>query len=178
MYLAHVVVAIPTCNSEKYLGTVLLKARGKFSHILVVDNASEDDTVKIAKAAGADIVRHPMEFGTGAVYRTLLRAAIDKSPEVLVVLNGNGYCNPDEISHVLDPVLSGDAEIVECSETGFAAYSGSVLRSLMVRENRIQVDESRLEREPAIKILQKSSQTVTHKESMTKSEFGGVVHTE
>ncbi len=173
MHLAHVVVAIPTHNSEKHLGTVLLKARSRFSHILVVDNASEDDTVRIAKAAGADIVRHPMKLGTEAVYRSLLRAAIDRDPEVLVVLNGDGHCNPDDISGVLDPVLSGDAEIVECAETGFAAYSGSVLHSLMVRENRIQVDESRLEKEPTIKILGNSGQTATHEEDMVKSELGG-----
>ena len=173
MSLAYVVVAIPTHNNEKHLGTVLLKARSSFSHILVVDDASEDDTVRIAKAAGVDIVRHPMNLGMGAVYRTVLRAAIDKNPEVLVVLNGNGHCNPEEISRVLDPVLSGDAEIVKCSKTGFAAYSGSVLHSLMVRESRIQVDESRLEKEPAIKILRDSSQTATPEESMVRSELGG-----
>lgn len=173
MHLAHVVVAIPTHNNEKYLGTVLLKARNRFSHILVVDNASEDDTVRIAEAAGVDVVRHPMSLGRAAVCRSLLRAGIDRDPEVLVVLNGNGYCNPDEISRVLDPVLSGDAEIVECSETGFVAYSGSVLHSLMVREDRIQVDESRLGKEPTIKILSNDSQTANREENMIRSELGG-----
>lgn len=173
MRLAYVVVAIPTHNNEKHLGTVLLKARSSFSHILVVDDASEDDTVRIAKAAGVDIVRHPMNLGMGAVYRSVLRAATERNPEVLVVLNGNGHCDPEEISRVLDPVLSGDAEIVECHQTGFAAFSGSVLRGLIVRENRIQVDESRLENEPTIKILRDSSQTATREEGMMRSEFGG-----
>ncbi len=173
MYLAFVVVAIPTHNSEKHLGTVLLKARSNFSHILVVDDGSEDDTVRIAKAAGVDIIRHPVSLGRAAVYRSLLRAVMEKNPEALVVLNGNGYCDPDDISQVLDPVLSGDAEIVEWAETGFAAYSGSVLHSLMVRENRILVDGSRLQKEPTIKILGNNSQTATHEEGMVKSELGG-----
>jgi len=151
--LAYVVVAIPTHNDEKHLGTVLLKARSDFSHILVVDDASEDDTVRIAKAAGAGVVRHPTTLGQAAVYRSLIRAAVDKNPEVLVVLNGNGYCNPDEISHVLDPVLNGEAEVVECAENGFAAYSGSVLQGLMVQGDRIHVDESLLGREAKVRVL-------------------------
>ena len=150
-----------------------MKARSKFSHVLVVDDASEDDTVSIAKAAGVDIVRHPMRLGIGAVYRSVLRSALDKDAEALVVLAGNGHCNPDEISHVLDPVLNGDAEVVECPAKGFAAYSGSVLRSLMVRENRIKVDESRLGKEPIIKILDDTSKTATREEGILKSEYGG-----
>jgi glycosyltransferase involved in cell wall biosynthesis len=173
MHLAHVVVAIPTYNNEEHLGTVLLKARSKFSHILVVDDASEDDTARIAKAAGVDIVRHPTTLGTGAVYRSVLRAAIDKDPEVLVVLNGNGHCDPDEISRVLDPILSGDADVVECSETGFAAYSGSVIHNLIVRESRIKVDEARLEKKPTITILGKTSKTAALEEGVVKSEYGG-----
>ncbi|MCK4443810.1 MAG: glycosyltransferase [Thermoplasmata archaeon] len=167
--MAYVIVAIPTHNNEEYLGTVLLKARSNFSHILVVDDGSEDDTARIAKAAGVDLVRHPLTLGMGAVYRSVLREALEKKPEVLVVLNGNGYCNPDNISYVLDELLKSEAEIVECEETGFAAYSGSILPSLIVRDDRIQVDESRLGREPTIRILMNNKEAASDDRGMVKS---------
>jgi glycosyltransferase involved in cell wall biosynthesis len=173
MHLAHVVVAIPTHNNEERIGTILLKTRSKYSNILVVDNASDDDTVRIANAAGADIVRHPMTLGKSAVYRSVIRAAMEMGPEVLVVLNGSGYCNPDEIPSVLDPVLNGEAEVVECAETGFAAYSGSVLHSLMVQGDRIIVEESLLKREPKVKVLVNKVETSSQEEVVGKLESGG-----
>lgn len=171
--LTHVVLAIPTCNNEKYLGTLLLKARRTFSDIIVVDDASEDDTVRIANAACVDIVRHPVSLGRNAVYRSILRAAREKDPDALVVLNGSGYRDPDEISHVLDPVLEGEAEIAECPGTGFAAYSRSVLHGLMVREERIYVDESLVDHEPTVKILENEREEESHEEAIVKPQAGG-----
>ena len=150
--MAYVVVAFHTHNSERDIGTVLLKARMNFTDIVVVDDGSEDETVRVAMAAGAEVVRHPMTLGRAATYRSMLRAVAEKEPEAFIICSDNGRCNPDEMLKVLDPVLSGEAEVVE-SNNGLSAYSGSILHSLRVQEERIQVDRSLLDREPVVKIL-------------------------
>lgn len=145
-------MAFHTHNSERHIGTILLKAGRNFTDIVVVDDASEDETVRVAMAAGAEVVRHPMTLGKAAICRSMLRAVAEKNPEAFIICSGSECCNPDEMLEVLDPVLSGEAEVVE-STNGLSAYSGSILHSLRVQEEKIRVDRSLLDREPVVKIL-------------------------
>ncbi len=149
--MAYVVVAFHTHNSERLIGTVLLKAGRNFTDIVVVDDGSEDETVRVAMAAGAEVVRHPITLGLAAIYRSMLRAVAEKKPEAFIICSGKGHCNPDEMLEVLDPILSGEVEVVESN--GLSAYSGSILHSLRVQEERIRADRSLLGREPVVKVL-------------------------
>ncbi len=73
-------VVIPAYNEEKRLGPTLarikeyLAAQDYSSEIIVVDNASKDRTIEVARAGGAEVIEEPRR-GKGAAVRTGMLAA-------------------------------------------------------------------------------------------------------
>ena len=107
-----IVVLIPAYNEERYIGSVVLKARRYAEAVIVVDDGSTDATAEIAEAAGAVVVRHAENRGKGAALNSGFRRARGLDPQALVVLDADGQHRPEEMGQVLSPILSGEADIV------------------------------------------------------------------
>lgn len=109
----HCVVAvIPAYNEERFIGSVVLKARPHVDAVIVVDDGSSDGTHLVAEAAGAITAIHEQNQGKGAALNTGFRRARELEPDVVVMLDGDGQHLPEELGLVLAPVLAGDADIV------------------------------------------------------------------
>jgi glycosyltransferase involved in cell wall biosynthesis len=80
--------------------------------VIVVDDGSADATAWIAEAAGATLIRHERNQGKGAALNTGFRAAVALVPRAVVTLDADFQHHPREISHLLGPVLNGEADIV------------------------------------------------------------------
>jgi len=80
---------------------------------LVIDDGSTDDTVRVAKEAGADyIVRHNRNQGLARAFMTGIRECIRLGADVIVNTDAdNQYC-ADDISALTHPVLNGLADLV------------------------------------------------------------------
>jgi glycosyltransferase involved in cell wall biosynthesis len=107
-----IVVVIPAYNEERFIGSVVLKARQHATAVVVVDDGSTDATAEIAEAAGAVVVRHEGNRGKGAALNTAFRTAQALHADVVVTLDGDAQHQPDEIDHVVAPVLQGEADMV------------------------------------------------------------------
>ncbi|PMP80369.1 MAG: glycosyl transferase, partial [Roseiflexus castenholzii] len=68
------------------------------AEIIVVDDASTDNTAEQAAAAGARVISRPHNVGNGAGVRTGVRAA---SGDVVIVLDADGQHNPADIPRLL-----------------------------------------------------------------------------
>lgn len=79
---------IVTYNSASVLEPCLVALRQAGVHICVVDNASADDTVAMAQAAGAEVIANPRNEGYGRANNIGARAA--KTPFLL-------FINPDAV---------------------------------------------------------------------------------
>jgi hypothetical protein len=75
---------------------------------IVVDNGSRDGSADIAQAAGALVVRESRR-GFGAACHAGLLAA---TGEVVAFLDADGSLDPAQLPRVVDPVRSGDADLV------------------------------------------------------------------
>ena len=63
-------LVIPLYNEATVVREVISQARETFPYIVVVDDGSKDDSARQAAAAGAIVVRHPVNLGQGAALQT------------------------------------------------------------------------------------------------------------
>ncbi|MGA9347865.1 MAG: glycosyltransferase family 2 protein [Anaerolineae bacterium] len=107
-----IVAVIPAYNEERFIGSVVLKARQYADAVIVVDDGSTDATGEIAQAAGAIVVRHEHNRGKGAAFNTGFCKAREMTPEVVVTLDGDWQHRCEEIPTLARPVLEDGADMV------------------------------------------------------------------
>jgi glycosyltransferase involved in cell wall biosynthesis len=111
--------------------------------VFVVDDGSTDDTATIAEHLGARIVKHEDNLGYGAAIRSCFSAARDLNCDTLIILDGDGQHNGDDIPKLLGPIQAGEAEIVIGSRlvgTGVSEippYRRAGLRLINAATNRV-----------------------------------------
>lgn len=110
-------VVIAALDEGATIGGVVERARAACpeAEILVVDDASSDDTAARAEAAGAQVIRRPYTLGAGAGVKTGTRAA---TGDVLVLLDGDGQHDPADIPRLLGLIGPYDLVIGERDRAG------------------------------------------------------------
>ena len=102
-------VIIPTLNEAESLRHVLSKIPNEaVSEVILVDGGSTDDTVRIAKAGGARVVIEKQR-GYGLACTTGVNHA---DGDILVFMDGDGADNPSQIPALINPILTGQADMV------------------------------------------------------------------
>ncbi len=109
---SQVVVVIPAYNEERFIGSVVIKARHYARTVIVVDDGSRDATGQIAREAGAIVVSHQDNLGKGAALNTGFCTARQYNPQVVVCMDGDGQHMPEEIEQLIRPVLLEGVDIV------------------------------------------------------------------
>jgi glycosyltransferase involved in cell wall biosynthesis len=94
-----VTFVLPTYNEER-VSAVVEELRRLYpdSPVLVVDDGSADRSGERARAAGAEVVRHPYNKGNGAAVKTGLRAA---RTDWVVLLDADGQHPPEEAARLV-----------------------------------------------------------------------------
>ncbi len=103
-------IIIPAYNEEAAIGDVVKGARqvlGGECRIVVVDDASLDRTSEVARAAGAEVIRHGCHIGNGAAIKTGLRNA---KAGFVAFMDADGQHAPQELRLLLDSL--GDYDMV------------------------------------------------------------------
>jgi glycosyltransferase involved in cell wall biosynthesis len=112
------VIQIPCYNEEETLGVTLSRLPRKIPEInniewLIIDDGSTDRTVEVAKEHGVDhIVSLPSNQGLAKAFLAGLEASLNAGADIIVNTDAdNQYC-ADDIPRLIEPILSGEAEIV------------------------------------------------------------------
>jgi glycosyltransferase involved in cell wall biosynthesis len=111
----NIVIAIPCYNEEVAIGSMVIKSIKYATRILVVDDGSTDETASIARAAGAQVIVHDKNMGKGAGIKDAFAYAKDHNADILVLIDGDGQHDPDEIPLLLQPILNKQADMVNGS---------------------------------------------------------------
>jgi len=106
------VVGIPAYNEEREIGRVVSRSLEYGSSVVVIDDGSTDETAAAAIGAGAFVVRHQTNCGKGAAVATLFDYFLRHHADVLVMIDGDGQHDPNEIPYVAAPCLAGTADMV------------------------------------------------------------------
>jgi len=120
---SDVLVVIPAFNEERSVGSVVAAVRDLGLPALVVDDGSLDRTSDAAGAAGAVVLRLPVNLGVGGALRCGFRYAVTHGYRVVVQCDADGQHDPAQISTLLTAMTEHDAQLVIGSR--FAAGSGS-----------------------------------------------------
>ncbi|MDD3856527.1 MAG: glycosyltransferase, partial [Methanoculleus sp.] len=140
-------VAMPAYNEEAYIAKTVLGAKRHADAVLVVDDGSKDDTVPIAEALGAIVVRHEVNKGYGGALQTIFSVARKLGAEELVIIDADGQHSPGDVPKLLaelrrgnDVVLWGEACAscgAEVRETvdGFGAYGKKAIEMIRIGGN-------------------------------------------
>jgi len=104
--------AIPCFNERIPVAYVATLARNHVDEVLVIDDGSRDGTAAVATAAGATVISHERNKGKGAAVKTALTYAAANRFDALVLLDGDGQHDPDQIPQLLQPIRDGTGDIV------------------------------------------------------------------
>ena len=107
-----VIVGIPAYNEQATIAAVVRGARPHAAAVVVVADGARDRTGWHALHAGARVMRHRHNAGKGAAVATLFRYAVEQGADALVLLDGDGQHDPEQIQDVVGPVLAGQADVV------------------------------------------------------------------
>jgi glycosyltransferase involved in cell wall biosynthesis len=111
---ARVIAIVPAHNEEGAIGSVVddIRAFDPSIDVLVVDDASTDDTALVAAERGAGVVRLAANLGIGGAVQTGFKAALEGGYDVAVRVDGDGQHDPADIGTLLAPLVRGDADVV------------------------------------------------------------------
>ncbi len=121
-------VLIPAFNEADRVGdtiAALLPLKSKYADfkIIVVDDGSSDDTSRVARAAGADVVHRQNNAGKGAA----LTAAFNLSKgEILILLDADLKDTAAECEKLALPILHDEADMTIALFTRSSGTGGGV----------------------------------------------------
>ena len=126
-------VVIPAFNEAPVIGGVIAGVRALFPRVLVVDDASGDDTAALARSAGAYMAVHPLNLGQGAALQTGFDAALARGARYVVTFDADGQHDPADAAAMVDRARREDLAFVLGSRFlgGGGAQVGALKRALL-----------------------------------------------
>lgn len=116
-FKAKITIIIPTLNEERGLADIIEQCQNYGSEIIVVDGHSTDNTVEVAKKAGAKVI-FDNKKGKGDAIRASLPHI---SNEITVFIDADGSHDPDDIPKLVQPIINDRADHI----TGSRLLGGS-----------------------------------------------------
>lgn len=95
--------------------------------LLLVDDASDDETVEVARRLGIPVVLHPVNRGYGANQKTCYATALEQGADIVVMLHPDYQYEPRLVTAMAGMIASGVYDIV----IGSRILGGGALRGGM-----------------------------------------------
>ena len=108
----NLVAVIPVHNEESCIREVVTKTEKYATNIIVVDDGSTDETLKICRSLGVKVIRNSRRMGKGVALKRGIIEAMKLSPEIIVTLDGDGQHDPEDIPKLISPIQQTEADIV------------------------------------------------------------------
>ena len=122
----RIFVIIPALNEEKSIPKVIHDIpKNIVSEIIVVNNASTDNTAFVAKSAGAIVLDEPQK-GYGYACLKGMAYVETKQPDILVFMDADYSDFPEELPLLIEPILKKKADLVIGSRALGSKESGTM----------------------------------------------------
>lgn len=142
-----VVIVMPAYNAQKTLGKTywaIPKSIRINKNIILVDDASRDNTAKIAKELGLKVHIHARNSGYGGNQKTCYRLALELNPDVVVMIHPDYQYDASMTLELVRPIIDGWLDLmlgnrirsrIEALAGGMPVYKYFGNRFLTIIEN-------------------------------------------
>ncbi len=109
----RVVVVMPAFNAARTLeACVAAVPRDIVDEIILVDDASGDGTVAVARRLGLTVFVHEVNRGYGGNQKTCYGEALKRGARIVVMVHPDHQYDPQVIPQLIEPLLTGAADAV------------------------------------------------------------------
>jgi glycosyltransferase involved in cell wall biosynthesis len=109
----RLVVVMPAYNAAKTLEKTYREIPLEYvDEVILVDDASQDETISYAKSLGITAEAHHTNMGYGGNQKTCYRLALEKSADIVVMLHPDYQYDPRLITAMASMVASGVYDFV------------------------------------------------------------------
>lgn len=118
-------IILPAHNEAASVGAVVRSIRIRYPWpVFVVDDCSSDDTVAVAREAGARVLPLTSQLGAWGATQAGFRYLLGHGYQIAATLDADGQHDPGSLPALLNPVLAGEADVA----IGTCTHRGSRLR--------------------------------------------------
>ena len=109
----RIVVVMPAYHAGRTLAATWRDLpREVIDDIIVVDDASDDDTVAVARSLALDVILHPRNTGYGGNQKTCYREALARGADIVVMVHPDYQYDPRLVTPMAGMIASGVYEMV------------------------------------------------------------------
>ena len=156
----NILIGIPAHNEKDHIAQVVRQAKN-YGEVFVFCDGCTDETAKLASDAGAEVFEQHPNVGYGGALKGIFQYAKQYEYESLVILDGDGQHNPQQIPYFLAALSLSDIVIgnrflghhntpahrqliiktinnllgVGDSQCGFRAYNKHAIEQMNITEN-------------------------------------------
>ena len=106
-------VIIPAFNEEGAIANVISEIPKIVDEVIVVSNNSTDDTIKIAKDAGATVLSEERKgYGYACLKGMDYISLQNNKPDIIVFLDGDYSDYPEDLIEIIQPIILDDVDFV------------------------------------------------------------------
>lgn len=108
-----VIVVMPAYNAEKTLVETYRSIPPNYvDEVILVDDASMDQTVRVAGELELNYIVHPHNAGYGANQKTCYMEALRRGADIVIMLHPDGQYDPKIIPDMIAAIVDGKGEFV------------------------------------------------------------------
>lgn len=147
MKKAKVIAIMPAYNAAKTLEkTVRDIPKGVVDEVILVDDSSNDNTIKVAKKLGLTVVSHPQNRGYGGNQKTCYTLALSAGADVVVMIHPDYQYDSSLTKEMVEPIINDRFDVMmgnrirtraEALAGGMPAYKYYGNRFLTLIENLV-----------------------------------------
>ena len=99
-----VCVVLPAYNAASTLKRTLADIPPGIDEIILVDDASQDNTAELARSLGLKVFVHEKNTGYGGNQKTCYKNALELGADIVVMLHPDYQYDPTAITQLIEPI--------------------------------------------------------------------------
>ena len=111
--MSKVVIVLPAYNAANTLPQTIQDIPEQYrKDVILVDDCSKDDTVKVAQSLGLRVVRHERNTGYGGNQKTCYKLALEAGADIVVMVHPDYQYNPKVVPHLAGLIEKNICDVV------------------------------------------------------------------